>query len=182
MVGSSEDNVSRRRVLSWIAGGVGLVAVAAVGGFELVEHGILPGKYQLDQLDGACSVTDAPLTFAPLGPSMTSHFLSTARRRSVGYTIAYPPGTTRGDELPLIVMLHGDGRNHADALVGVTPARAVALKIDGKQLAPTAIVTVDGGTAIGIPVRTMTLWPWSWTNSFHCVKSLDSVDHRKASA
>jgi pimeloyl-ACP methyl ester carboxylesterase len=48
-------------------------------------------------------------------------------------------------------MLHGDGRNHADALVGVTPARAVALKIDGKQLAPTAIVTVDGGNGYWNP-------------------------------
>ena len=128
-----------------------MVAAASFGGFELVEHGILPGKYQLDQLDGACSVADPTLTFASLGPSITSHFLSKARQLTVGYTIAYPPGTSRGDELPLIVMLHGDDRNHADALFGMTPAQAVALKVDGKQLAPTAIVTVDGGNGYWNP-------------------------------
>lgn len=151
MTGSGEDKVSRRRVLTWIAGGVGAVCVAAIGAFELVEHGVLPGKYQLDQLDGACSVTDPTLSFAPLGPSITSNFLSTARQRTVGYTVAYPPGPTRGDELPLIVMLHGDNRNHANALIGMTPAQAVALKMGGKQLRPTAIVTMDGGNGYWNP-------------------------------
>ncbi|MHB8378363.1 MAG: alpha/beta hydrolase [Acidimicrobiales bacterium] len=151
MTGSSDATVSRRRVLTLIAAGVGGVGVAAFGGFELVEHGVLPGKYQLDQLDGACSVTDPTLSFADLGPSITSSFLSTARRRIVGYTVAYPPGTARGVELPLIVMLHGDGRNHRNALIGMTPAQAVALKLGGKQLRPTAIVTVDGGNGYWNP-------------------------------
>jgi pimeloyl-ACP methyl ester carboxylesterase len=138
-------------VLSWIAGGIGVVAAASIGGFELVEHGVLPGKYQLDQLVGACSVSDPPLTFASLGPAITSHFLSSARQRSVGYTIAYPPGTTRGDALPLIVMLHGDDRDHSNALVGMTPAQGVALTVGSKQLPPTAIVTVDGGNGYWNP-------------------------------
>ncbi|HEV3188068.1 MAG TPA: alpha/beta hydrolase-fold protein [Acidimicrobiales bacterium] len=145
MVESSADKVSRRRVLSWIAAGAGVVAAAAIGGFELVEHGVLPGKYQLDQLDGACSVAAPPLTFAPVGESISGAFFSKARRRSVGFTIGFPPGTKRGDELPLIVMLHGDGRNHFNALEGMTPAQAVALKVDGASLKPTALVTVDGG-------------------------------------
>jgi enterochelin esterase-like enzyme len=130
---------------------VGVVAVAAIGGFELVEHGVLPGKYKLDQLDGACSVEAPKLTFASLGPSISGHFFSKARRRTVGYTIGYPPGAHRGDELPLIVMLHGDDRNHRDALIGMTPAQAVALKTDGNQLSPTAIVTVDGGNGYWNP-------------------------------
>jgi enterochelin esterase-like enzyme len=151
MTDSGEAKVSRRRVLTWLAGGVGAVCVAAVGGFELVEHGVLPGKYQLDKLDGACSVKDPTLSFAALGPTFTSSFVSAARQRTVGYTVAYPPGSKRGDELPLIVMLHGDDRNHVNALVGMTPAQAVALKMGATQLRPPAIVTVDGGNGYWNP-------------------------------
>jgi enterochelin esterase-like enzyme len=45
----------------------------------------------------------------------------------------------------MVVMLHGYGRNHADALAGMSPAQAVALKPGGRPLAPMAMVTVDGG-------------------------------------
>ena len=72
-------------------------------------------------------------------------FYSEARRRSVGYTIGYPPSYRRGDSIPLIVMLHGYGQNHETALVGMTPAQAMALRVDGNELGPTALVTVDGG-------------------------------------
>jgi pimeloyl-ACP methyl ester carboxylesterase len=48
-------------------------------------------------------------------------------------------------------MLHGFGGNHTDALTGMTPAQAVALRIDGHPLAPTAIVTVDGGNGYWNP-------------------------------
>jgi pimeloyl-ACP methyl ester carboxylesterase len=47
--------------------------------------------------------------------------------------------------LPLIVMLHAFGADHTSALANMTPAQAVALRIDGEPLAPMAIVTVDGG-------------------------------------
>lgn len=42
-------------------------------------------------------------------------------------------------------MLHGFGGNHPDALVGISPQRAVALKVGGSPLPPMALVTVDGG-------------------------------------
>jgi hypothetical protein len=74
-----------------------------------------------------------------------------ARRRAVGYTIAYPPGHRPGGELPLVVMLHGFGGNHLDALAGMSPAQAVALKVDGKRLPPMAMVTVDGGGGYWTP-------------------------------
>ena len=69
-------------------------AVAAAGavGFELISRGILPGKTVLDTLDGACSVPSPPLRLAPPGPSSSGTFYSMARRRTVGCTIAYPPG------------------------------------------------------------------------------------------
>jgi enterochelin esterase-like enzyme len=72
-------------------------------------------------------------------------FYSAARHRTVRYTIAYPPGHRRGDELPLVVMLHGYGGNHADALVAMSPAQGLALEVGGRPVAPMAMVTVDGG-------------------------------------
>lgn len=136
---------NRRRVLALGLGGAAAVIAGGVTGVELVSHSVLPGKTLLDQIDGACSVRVPPLDYAPLGPSLSGAFYSRARRRSVGYTIAYPPGHRSGDELPLVVMLHGSGGNHTDALAGMSPAQAVALRVDGQALAPMAMVTVDGG-------------------------------------
>jgi len=121
------------------------VVVVGGAGAELVDHGVLPGKQQLDQLDGACSVPSPELAYGPLGPSHSGSFFSKARGRQVGYTIAYPPGTRPFDALPLIVMLHGYGANHTNALSSMSPAQAVALRVDGRPFGPMAMVTVDGG-------------------------------------
>ena len=137
---------SRRRFLRYAVGGVLAVAAAGAAGFELVEHGVLPGKSELDQLDGACDVP-AP-DFAPYaapGPQYSGSFYSGARRIVVGYTIGYPPGHRRGDRLPLVIALHGFGGNHTDALSALSPAQAVALTTGSAPLPPVALVTVDGG-------------------------------------
>jgi S-formylglutathione hydrolase FrmB len=47
--------------------------------------------------------------------------------------------------LPLVIALHGFGAGHANALAGLTPARAMALAVGGVPLARMALVTVDGG-------------------------------------
>jgi enterochelin esterase-like enzyme len=135
----------RRRVLALGLGGAAAVIAGGATGVELISRGVLPGKAVLDKIDGACSVPAPPLEYSPLGPSFSGTFYSHARRRTVGYTIAYPPGHRPGGELPLVVMLHGFGGNHADALAGMSPAQAVAMKAGGKPLAPMAMVTVDGG-------------------------------------
>ena len=132
-------------------GGAAAVIAGAATGAELISHGVLPGKTVLDTIDGACSVASPPLEFSPLGPSFSGAFYSRARRRSVGCTIAYPPGHRSGDELPLVVMLHGFGGNHATALAGMSPAQAVALKAGGEPLPPMAMVTVDGGNGYWNP-------------------------------
>jgi pimeloyl-ACP methyl ester carboxylesterase len=137
--------VDRRRFLKTALGGAVVVVVAGATGFELISHGVLPGKQKLDELDGACSVDSPPLTFSTPGPSISGSFDSKARNRTVGYTIAYPPGHGQGSSLPLIVMLHGFGGNHTDALADMTPAQAIALHVDGHQLPPMAMATVDGG-------------------------------------
>ena len=136
---------SRRRVLTAGLGSVAGLAVLGVTGAELVSHGVLPGKAILDELDGACSVPSPNVSFASPGPSFSGTFYSAARNRRVGYTIAYPSGLHVGAQLPLVVMLHGYGGNHADALVGMSPAQALALQVDGSPLASMAMVTVDGG-------------------------------------
>ena len=135
----------RRRLLAAGVGGAAGLLFVGVTWAELVSRGVLPGKAVLDDLDGACSVPSPPVSYLPTGPSFSGTFYSAARRRPVGYTIAYPPGHPAGARLPLAIMLHGYGGNHADALVGMSPAQALALKIDGRPLAPMAMVTVDGG-------------------------------------
>ncbi len=137
--------VSRRRLLKWIAAGLGTVVVAGAVGFELVDHGVLPGKQTLDEIDGACSLPAPRLTYASVGRDESGSFFSEARQRSVGYTIGYPRSYRIGDSVPLIVMLHGFAQNHATALVGMSPAQAVALRVGGQALTPMALVTVDGG-------------------------------------
>jgi predicted esterase len=144
-VGNEPGTWSRRRFVKLGLGGIGVVVVAGTTGFELVSHGVLPGQQALDRLDGACSVQSPTLVSSPLGDSTTGSFYSAARNRTVGYAIGYPPGHGAGSLLPLVIMLHGFGGNHTDALVGMTPAQAVALQVDGHGLAPMAIVTVDGG-------------------------------------
>ncbi len=87
---------SRRRFLRYALGGVVAVAAAGAAGFELVDHGVLPGKSQLDQLDGACDVPAPDFTsYAAPGPQYSGTFHSAARQRTVGYTIGYPPDTGR---------------------------------------------------------------------------------------
>ena len=136
---------TRRRVLAAGLGSAAVLAGAGIAGVELVSRGVLPGRGMLEKLDGACSVATPPLASSSPGPSFSGTFYSAARRRRVGYTIAYPPRHRPGDELPLVVMLHGLGGSHADALAGMSPAQGLALKAAGRPLAPVAMVTVDGG-------------------------------------
>jgi pimeloyl-ACP methyl ester carboxylesterase len=142
--GAAVNRLSRRRLL---AAGLGTAVVAAAGaaGLELIEHGVLPGRTDLAQLDGACEVASAPLVFGRLGYVQSGQFYSRARRREVGYTIAWPPGHGPGSRLPLVVLLHGEGRDHTDVLSGMTQAQAPALRLDGRPLAPMAMVAADGG-------------------------------------
>jgi len=137
--------LSRRLVLGVGAGGLIGAAAITVTGFELINRGVLPGKHYLDLVDGACSVPDPPLDYAPLGPSFSGQFYSAARRQEVGYTIAYPPGHRPGSQLPLIVALHAYGGNHLRTLTRMSLAQALALRVNGRALPPMAMVAADGG-------------------------------------
>ena len=146
-----EPRGSRRLFLGIALGGVVVVLGGGAVGVDLVDRGMLPGKSVLDAIDGACSIPVTALDIAAPGPATSSTFHSAARNREVGYTIAYPPGHSYGDKLPLVVMLHGFGANHTDALAGLTPAQALALRVGGRPLPPMAMVTVDGGGGYWTP-------------------------------
>ncbi|MDX6480418.1 MAG: hypothetical protein QOG85_928 [Gaiellaceae bacterium] len=137
--------MTRGRFLKVGLTGVGTLVAGGATLFELVDHGVLPGKHTLDIITGACDVPQPALDFAALGPSYSKSFYSRARNREVGYTIAYPPGHKPGDQLPLVVMLHGEGGDHTSGVAGLSPANAVALEVNGMPLRPMAMVTVDGG-------------------------------------
>jgi len=143
---------SRRRFLGCGLAGVAAAAAVGLGGAELISSGDLPGKGALDTLDGACSVAAPDLApYAPPGPQVSGTFYSAARNRAVGYTIGYPPRHRPGSQLPLVIMLHGYGDTHVSALFGLTPARALALRVGGAPLPPMALVTVDGGAGYWNP-------------------------------
>jgi S-formylglutathione hydrolase FrmB len=150
--GDGHRQRSRRRFLGYALGGACVLVAAGAAGFELVEHGLLPGKSALDQLTGACDVPAPDLTpYAAPGPERSGTFYSAARRTTVGYTIGYPPGHAPGDRLPLVIALHGLNGNHTNALAGITPSQALALPAESATsgspvaLPPMALVTVDGG-------------------------------------
>jgi pimeloyl-ACP methyl ester carboxylesterase len=126
-------------------GGVAALAAAGAGGLELAARGVLPGQQLLSRLDGACSVPGPPLVFSAPGPAVDGTFFSRARRRQVGYTIAYPPGHRVGSRLPLIVALHAFGVDHRRALSSMTMAQALALRVNGRPLPPMAMAAADGG-------------------------------------
>jgi predicted esterase len=133
---------TRRRLL---ACGLGGLAGAVAGGYELVDHGVLPGKGLLDRLEGDCSASVPPETYRSAGPTRTGTFFSRARNRVVGYTIAYPPGSAPGSRLPLAVFLHGFGGNHASGFGGVSLAQALAGAVGRRSLPPMALAAADGG-------------------------------------
>lgn len=87
------SRVDRRRFLKAALGGAAVVVVAGASGFELISHGVLPGKQKLDELDGACSVASPPLTFSAPGPSVSGSFNS--KRRDTGGSAT--PSRTRRD-------------------------------------------------------------------------------------
>ena len=143
---------SRRLFIRYGLAGVAAAAAVGLGGAELISHGDLPGKGELDAIDGACSVAAPDLApYAPPGPQVSGTFYSAARNRAVGYTIGYPPRHRPGSRLPLVIMLHGYGDSHVNALSGLSPAQALALRVGGAPLPPMALVTVDGGTGYWNP-------------------------------
>jgi enterochelin esterase-like enzyme len=138
------DGIGRR---AFLAGGVGAVVLGAFagGGYELVEHDVLPGKARVDQALGRTNVDEPNVRPGTPGPAVSGTFHSVARNCTVEWTISYPPGHRPGDRLPLVLALHGYGGTHAYPIGPVQPVRLLASTLDGRPLPAMAIAAVDGG-------------------------------------
>jgi hypothetical protein len=133
---AGRSHLSRRAV---VLGGLGIVvAGGAVGGFELVQDGTLPGRYALARLDGACG--SAPAT--PRGPLPTRRevtFYSAYRRRTVTMVTLIPAGIATARDLSVVVGLHGSGASARHLASQLGPAMTEA------RISTFAAMTVDGG-------------------------------------
>lgn len=132
-----------RRVL--LAGGIGATALAVLGGtgYELVQDGTLPGKYQLDRLLGACG-SDPGVPDVAIGTVSATTFYSRYRRRTVRM-IAMRPPRARGS-LPVAIVLHGMG-DDAQSAVSLGYPQYLAAAVDS-GVRPFAAVSVDGGGSV----------------------------------
>ncbi len=129
-------SLSRRAVLT---GGLGLAAGACVaGGYELVQDGTLPGKYQLARLAGACG--SAPPS--PAGPLPSRHlvaFHSAYRHREVQMLTLLPAGAASPAGLGVVIALHGAGGT------GISMARQMSPAMTRAGVSTFAVICVDGG-------------------------------------
>lgn len=123
--------------------GAGVVGALGVAGALGVELEVLPGRSQLYHrlgLDGE----DGRVPDVEPGRTVTGSFLSAARSRRCGWALALPPGDH--DPLPVAVVLHGRGDDHASAFdpdqLGLD--RFLAAAVAGGT-PPFALASVDGG-------------------------------------
>ena len=119
--------------------GAGLAAIAfAATGYQLVQDGVLPGKYTLARIDGVCGSAPPP----PTGRRPTQHvvtFESAYRHTTVQMVTLTPPDATASSDLGVVLALHGAG-NTATGM-----ADQVATAMTAARIATFAVVCPDGG-------------------------------------
>jgi enterochelin esterase-like enzyme len=131
--------VTRRQAL---AGGV-LGVAAAAGGAALVQAGVLPGRYRLARVLGACDVALPPATVAP-GPIRFGVFRSERRGRTVGYGVAWPPGSGPGARLPVCLLLHAAAGDHRAPFDRLRMHHHLAEAVGARRVPPFALASADG--------------------------------------
>lgn len=136
--------VTRRQVL---AGGAAAAVIAVVGGYELVEQRVLPGKTKLDKALGKCG-SAPPVPTAAAGPMVHGEFVSQARAgKTVTWTVSYPPGTQPGQSMPVVVALPGRGGNDRSVFSTLHMQNYQAHLVTDLELSPFAVASADGGAA-----------------------------------
>jgi enterochelin esterase-like enzyme len=140
--------VSRRAVLIGGLSASGAVALAAGGGYWLVQDGVVPGKYRLAEVLGRCG-PDPGVPDAVPGPVRSQTFTSRYRRRTVTMITMLPPGGPAGSGgrpglMPVAIVLHGAGGDAASAVALGYP-HFLAQAVTRGGVAPFALVSVDGG-------------------------------------
>jgi S-formylglutathione hydrolase FrmB len=133
-------NLTRRQALA--GGAVGAVAAVA-GGVGLVRAGVLPGRYRLARTRGACDVGVPPTAVAP-GPTRFGSFGSERRGRTVGYGVAWPPGSGPGDHLPVCLLLHAAAGDHRAPFDRLRMHHHLAQAVGGERVRPLALASADG--------------------------------------
>jgi S-formylglutathione hydrolase FrmB len=123
----------------------GLVGVGAgVGGWALLaENRLAPGRSLIDQAMGRCDIP-TPLLDAKPGRLVEGSFFSAHRRKTVSYTLAYPPKAVPGARLPVCLVLHGYGVDHDAAFDDIGYHRLLAAVV-GARTPPFVLASVDGG-------------------------------------
>jgi pimeloyl-ACP methyl ester carboxylesterase len=139
----ADHNIRRRPSRRAFLAGTALAGLAFGAGAVGVEERLLPGKSWLYAHLGR-NGKDGTLPDVKAGRVVSGSFVS-QRRLGVrcGWSIGYPPGSRRN--LPVLVVLHGKGGNHASAFgndLGLQYYLAQQLAA-GKR--PFAIASVDGG-------------------------------------
>jgi hypothetical protein len=82
-----------------IIGSALLGAAGGVGGWALLANArLVPGRSAVDLALGRCDLQVRPAEAEP-GVVVEASFFSAHRRRSVGYTLAYPPKIKAGAKL-----------------------------------------------------------------------------------
>jgi enterochelin esterase-like enzyme len=136
--------VTRRQV---IIGGSAAAVLGIVGGYELVENRVLPGKTRLDRALGKCGEAP-PLPTNALGPKATGSFVSQARAgKTVNWTVSYPPGQSTDAALPVVIAFPGRGGNDASVFNALNLDKFMAAEVDAGHVRPFAIASADGGAS-----------------------------------
>jgi S-formylglutathione hydrolase FrmB len=139
--------ISRRAV---IFGSALLGAAGGVGGWALLANArVVPGRDAVDSALGRCDIVSNPPEAEP-GIVVRASFFSAHRRRSVGYTLAYPPKAVAGARLPVCLVLHGLGGDERHPFDSLGYHRILAGSVAG-GVPPFVLAAVNGGDAYWHP-------------------------------
>ncbi len=138
--------MASRRI--FLLSGAAAVLAGGAGGLWAVEHDVLPGRVPLGRALGRCDV-DATASAGTPGPVTGGSFASRFRRRTVGWALALPPGSSaRG--LPVALVLPGRGGSARDGLGSLGLPRFLAQHVQSGGR-PFALAAIDGGAAYWHP-------------------------------
>jgi hypothetical protein len=138
--------VTRR---TFLLGAFGTAVLAVGGSVVAIDDGLLPGHTRLAELTGACDVDAVPAAGA-VGMVTTGRFMSAARGRDVGWSLALPPGHTTAKDLPVTLILHGRGDDHSSAFAQLKLHQFLAAYTRAGGT-PFALAAVDGGNTYWHP-------------------------------
>jgi pimeloyl-ACP methyl ester carboxylesterase len=132
---------TRRQAVA--AGALG-AAAALAGGAGLVQAGVLPGRYRVGRLLGACDAGDLPATGVAPGPLRFASLPSERRGRPVGYGVAWPPGSGPGDRLPVCLLLHAAAGDERAPFERLRLHHHLAQAVGADGIRPFALASADG--------------------------------------